>query len=63
MSCGFTPNTSVTRSTLSKADFLTHLYYIAKPPRDGSDVQYESLGVMPDAIMLEALYTDCQGRL
>jgi hypothetical protein len=26
-------------------------------------VDYELIGVMPDSIMLEALYTDCEGRL
>jgi hypothetical protein len=48
---------------LSQVDDQTHFYYIADPPRDGSDVTPVALGVMPDGIMLEALYTDCEGRV
>ncbi|MCA9602230.1 MAG: hypothetical protein KC417_09410 [Myxococcales bacterium] len=48
---------------LSQADMKTYFYYIAEPPRDGSDVTATDLGVMPGDIMLEGLYTDCDGRL
>ncbi|MCP4447743.1 MAG: hypothetical protein GY811_20760 [Myxococcales bacterium] len=41
----------------------TQLYHIAEPPRDGSSVTPTLLGFMPDSIMLEGLYTDCDGRL
>lgn len=48
---------------LSEADSLTYFYIIEDPPRDGSPVTVAMLGTMPDGIMLEALYTDCDGRL
>jgi hypothetical protein len=54
---------SLLGSRLSKADSKTHFFYIPSPPRDGSDVTPASLGVMPNGIMLEGLYTDCEGRL
>jgi hypothetical protein len=38
-------------------------YYITNPPTDGSDVAVIDLGVMPGGIMVEGLYTDCDGRL
>jgi hypothetical protein len=41
----------------------TMLFRIAEPPRDGSSAIMEELGIMPDNIGLEALYTDCDGRL
>jgi hypothetical protein len=50
-------------SRLSKVDNQTHLFHIAAPPRDGSDVAPADLGVMPEGIKLEGLYTDCEGRV
>ena len=42
----------------------TTLFHIASPPRDGSsDAVATDLGVMPDGINLEGLYTDCDGRV
>jgi hypothetical protein len=41
----------------------TAFYRIAKPPRTASDVTPEMLGDMPDGLLLEGLYTDCDGRL
>jgi hypothetical protein len=54
---------SLLGARLSDSDKLSHFYYIAKPPRDGSTVTPVDLGVMPDSIMVEGLYTDCDGRL
>ena len=48
---------------LAKSDLRTHLYWIPEPPRDGSAVAPLELGVMPDELMLEGLYTDCEGRV
>ena len=48
---------------LSDADNQNYFYHIADPPRDGSAVAPTLLGTMPGGIMLEALYTDCDGRL
>lgn len=50
-------------SRLSRADHQSHFFHIPNPPRDGSDVTPTPLGVMPDGIMIESLYTDCKGRL
>tara|TARA_R110002096_G_scaffold77896_12_gene183569 strand:- start:75637 stop:76500 length:864 start_codon:yes stop_codon:yes gene_type:complete len=54
---------SLLGARLSQADDLTYFYHIENPPRDGSDVVSTELGAMPKGIMLEALYTDCDGRL
>lgn len=54
---------SLVGARLGHSDKLTYFYHIKDPPRDGSPVVYENLGVMPDEIMLEGLYTDCDGRL
>ena len=54
---------SILGARLSQADDQTYLYHIAAPPRDGSAVTPTQLGVMPDGIMLEGLYTDCDGRV
>jgi hypothetical protein len=48
---------------LSDIDSQTRFYHILDPPRDGRAVTPVMLGVMPDDIMIEALYTDCDGRL
>jgi hypothetical protein len=50
-------------SRLSKADNQSYFFHVAKPPRDGSPVTPTLLGVMPNKIMIEGLYTDCKGRL
>lgn len=54
-------------SRLSQSDDQSHLFHVPKPPRDGSSVTPNvtpvSLGVMPGGIMLEGLYTDCEGRV
>lgn len=54
---------SLIGARLSQADNQTYFYRIADPPRDGSAVTPVQLGVMPDGIMIEGLYTDCDGRL
>ena len=51
------------RITEADSGFNTQLFYIPDPPRDGSDVTPVQLGTMPDDVGLEALYTDCDGRL
>lgn len=54
---------SLLGSRLSQTDDQSHLFHIPDPPRDGSDVDPVPLGVMPGGIMLEGLYTDCEGRV
>ena len=54
---------SLVGGRLSTADDLTYFYHVAVPPRDGSPVTPTLLGVMPEELMLEGLYTDCDGRL
>lgn len=54
---------SLVGARLSHADNLTYFYHVAEPPRDGRPASYKDLGIMPDEIMLEGLYTDCDGRL
>jgi hypothetical protein len=54
---------SLLGARLSQADDQSHFYYVADPPRDGSDVTVDRLGVMPDGLMIEGLYSDCDGRL
>ena len=54
---------SLLASRLSKVDNQSHFFHFPSPPRDGSDVAPTVLGVMPDGIMLEGLYTDCEGRV
>ncbi|WP_096330824.1 hypothetical protein [Nannocystis exedens] len=44
-------------------DGQTRLFHIPAPPTDGSDVEVVMLGDMPDGIYIEALYTDCDGRI
>lgn len=44
-------------------DGQTRLFHIAQPPTDGGDVEVVMLGDMPDGIYIEALYTDCDGRV
>ncbi len=54
---------SIVGGRLSKADGKTYFYHIPDPPRDGSAVTPVALGIMPDSLKLEGLYTDCDGRL
>lgn len=44
-------------------DGQTRLFHIPAPPTDGADVEVVMLGDMPDGIYVEALYTDCDGRV
>jgi hypothetical protein len=48
---------------LSNTDFLTRFWHVPDPPRDGGAIVPVELGTMPESIMLEAVYTDCDGRL
>jgi hypothetical protein len=41
----------------------TTLFHIPSPPRDGSPAVAVPIGVMPNGINLEGLYTDCDDRL
>lgn len=54
---------SLVGARLSTDDNLTYLYSIPEPPRDGSTVTPIALGVMTDDLMLEGMYTDCDGRI
>ncbi|HVJ92143.1 MAG TPA: hypothetical protein VM580_20225 [Labilithrix sp.] len=54
---------SLLMSRLSKTDDQSHFFHVPNPPRDGNPVTPTSLGVMPDKIMIEGLYTDCEGRV
>jgi hypothetical protein len=44
-------------------DGQTRLFHVPAPPTDGSDVEVVILGDMPEGIYVEALYTDCDGRV
>jgi len=48
---------------LSTGENRTYLYHLPDPPRDGSPVALVELGMMIDNLMIEGLYTDCDGRL
>ncbi len=50
-------------SRLSTVDSQSHFFHVANPVRDGSAVTPTSLGVMPNGIKIEGLYTDCEGRV
>ncbi len=39
----------------------TQIFYIAEPPVEASSIEAEILGVVPDTLLIEALYTDCKG--
>jgi hypothetical protein len=39
----------------------TEIYWLAEPPIVASEIEVEVLGVVPDELRIEALYTDCQG--
>lgn len=57
------PDGSLLAGRQDQAADETRLFHIPAPPRDGSDAAAVALGVMPDAINLEGLYTDCDDRL
>ena len=42
-------------------DVGTQIFYVAEPPLVQSEVEVEILGMVPDQLLIEALYTDCQG--
>jgi hypothetical protein len=48
---------------LGNNDNQSHFFHIGSPPRDGSDATHVDLGIMPGGIMVEGLYTDCEGRV
>ena len=57
------PDGSLIGGRLSNADNKTYFYHIPEPPRDGSAISIVELGVMIEDLMLEGMYTDCEGRL
>jgi hypothetical protein len=58
---------SLLMARLSSADNKTYFYHIKNPPRDGSEAVLTDIGIMKDEagddIMIEGLYTDCDGRI
>jgi hypothetical protein len=48
---------------LTPTTMTSELYHIRHPPRDGSPAEVKILGILPNAVGIEALYTDCEGRL
>ena len=46
---------------LSRLGVDTQIIHIPDPPLDESMVAADVLGMMPDGLKIEALYTDCQG--
>jgi hypothetical protein len=38
----------------------TEIYHVAEPPLEASVIEVDVLGVVPDNLRIEALYTDCQ---
>lgn len=57
------PDGSILAGRQDQALDQTTLFHIASPPRDGSPAVATDLGVFPDGINLEGLYTDCDGRI
>jgi hypothetical protein len=41
----------------------TQIYHVAMPPTVATDLEVDVLGDMPDGLFIEALYTDCDGRV
>lgn len=41
----------------------TQLYHVAMPPTAATDLEVDVLGDMPGGLFIEALYTDCDGRV
>lgn len=54
---------SLLASRLGKDTGESQFFHIPSPPRDGSDVTPTPVGLMPDDILVEGLYTDCDGRI
>lgn len=48
---------------LTVTTMTSEFYHVAHPPRDGSPADVKILGILPNAVGIEALYTDCEGRL
>ena len=48
---------------LATADEKTYYYHVPVIPDGDADVIPVELGVMPDDLMIEALYSDCEGRV
>ena len=57
------PDGSLLGARKANTDQITHFYHVPDPPRDGSPVTTIELGTMIDGLALEALYTDCDGRV
>lgn len=57
------PDGSLLVGRQDQAADQTQLFHVAAPPRDGSPATATPLGIMPDGINLEGLYTDCDDRL
>jgi hypothetical protein len=47
----------------SRVDALigTQIFWIPEPPVEASNIEVQILGMIPDNLLIEALYTDCQG--
>lgn len=54
-------NGGLVGSRVLKATRQSQIYFVADPPRDGSPASVQILGNMD--VMIEAMYTDCDGRL
>ncbi len=39
----------------------TQIFYVVDPPVEASSIEVEILGMVPDTLLIEALYTDCNG--
>lgn len=44
-------------------DGQTRLFHVPQPPTIAGDIEVVTLGDMPEGIYIEALYTDCDGRV
>lgn len=54
---------SLLLARLARSDDQSYFYHLADPPRDGSMAVVTPLGIMPGEIMVEGLYSDCEGRI
>ena len=43
--------------------YRTEFYHVAQPPTSASQLAVDVIGSMPDDLVIEALYTDCDGRV
>src|SRR5690606_31353929 len=39
----------------------TQIFHVPEPPLEASEIEVQILGMVPDNLLIEALYTDCQG--